>query len=50
MYKRLVPSHTCSECGKHIEELEYMWVGSCTILCEKCVNKDDEQEDKEDEK
>lgn len=43
LYKRYVPLHTCSICGKHIEENEPMWSDGYTCICEDCVNKDREE-------
>lgn len=44
LYKQIVPLHTCTECGKHIDEFDPMWTDGVTCICEECATKDNEEE------
>lgn len=42
LYKYYMVCHTCTECGREIEEGEPYWSNSIdTTLCEQCANKEE---------
>lgn len=42
--------HECSTCGRTPDDGEYLWEMCGEYVCEKCVDKEDEQETPEGEK